>query len=181
MFKNKVVAITGGSEGIGKALIDAFIEEGAKVATCGRNPDKLYDLQVQHSNDLLHIVVADVSNENDCKNFIGSTINTFGEIDILINNAGISMRALVEDADLATLKKVMDTNFWGTVYCTKFALQSIIKTRGVIVGVSSVAGYRGLPGRSGYSASKHAINGWLEALRTEVMNRGVHVMWVCPG
>jgi short-subunit dehydrogenase len=75
----------------------------------------------------------------------------------------------------------MDTNFWGTVYCTKFALQSIIKTRGVIVGVSSVAGYRGLPGRSGYSASKHAINGWLEALRTEVMNRGVHVMWVCPG
>jgi short-subunit dehydrogenase len=181
MFKNKVVAVTGGSEGIGKALIDEFIQRGAKVATCGRNPDKLYDLRVQHSNDFLYTVVADVSNENDCKNFIESTINTFGDIDVLINNAGISMRALVADTDLSTLKKVMDINFWGTVYCTKFALESIIKTKGIVVGVSSVAGYRGLPGRSGYSASKHAINGWLEALRTEVMNYGVHVMWVCPG
>jgi short-subunit dehydrogenase len=181
IVKNKVIAITGGSEGIGKALVDAFVERGAKVATCGRSPDKLYNLQVQHSNDLLHIVVADVSNENDCKKFIESTISTFGDIDVLINNAGISMRALVSDTDLVTLKKVMDTNFWGTVYCTRFALQSIIKTKGIIVGVSSVAGYRGLPGRSGYSASKHAVNGWLEALRTEVMNKGVNVMWVSPG
>jgi len=180
-FSNKVVAITGGSDGIGRALINAFIQKGARVSTCGRNSDKLYDLQLQHSNDLLNTVVADVSNENDCKNFIESTINAFGDIDILINNAGISMRALVADTDLVTLKKVMDTNFWGTVYCTKFALPSIIKTSGVIVGVSSIAGYRGLPGRSGYSASKHAINGWLEALRTEVMSKGVHVMWVCPG
>lgn len=180
-IKNKVVAITGGSDGIGKALISTLIAKGAKVSTCGRNPDKLYGLRIQHSNDLLHTVVADVSNETDCKDFIESTINVFGGIDILINNAGISMRALVADTDLATLKRVMDTNFWGTVYCTKFALPSITKTQGVIVGVSSVAGYRGLPGRSGYSASKHAINGWLEALRTEVMNKGVHVMWVSPG
>ncbi len=108
-------------------------------------------------------------------------MKAFGEIDILINNAGISMRALVIDTDLATLKKVMDINFWGTVCCTKFALPSIIKTKGVVVGVSSIAGYRGLPGRSGYSASKHAVNGWLEALRTELLNTGVHVMWVCPG
>lgn len=181
MFKDKVIAITGGSEGIGKALVDILITQGAKISTCGRNADKLYDLKTQYADSLLHTAVADVSNENDCKNFIESTINTFGDIDILINNAGISMRALVIDTDLATLKKVMDINFWGTVYCTKFALPSIIKKRGVIVGVSSVAGYRGLPGRSGYSASKHALNGWLEALRTEVMNKGVHVMWVCPG
>ncbi|MEO6455399.1 MAG: SDR family oxidoreductase [Ginsengibacter sp.] len=181
MFKDKVVAITGGSEGIGKALINELIMQGAKIATCGRNADKLYHLQTLHPGNFLHTVVGDVSNENDCKNFIESTINTFGDIDILINNAGISMRALVTDTDLSTLKKVMDINFWGTVYCTKFALPSIIKQRGVIVGVSSVAGYRGLPGRSGYSASKHAVNGWLEALRTEVMNKGVHVMWVCPG
>ncbi len=181
MLKDKVIAITGGSEGIGKALIDACINKGARVATCGRNPDKLYRLQVQHANNLLHTVVADVSNENDCKNFIESTIKTFGDIDILINNAGISMRALVADTDLATLRKVMDINFWGTVCCTKFALPSIIKKKGVIAGVSSIAGYRGLPGRSGYSASKHAVNGWLEALRTEVADKGVHVMWVSPG
>ena len=180
-FLNKVVAITGGTDGIGKALTDNLIKRGAKVATCGRSQDKLYNLKVQYSKVLVHTVVADVSNEKDCSHFIDSTIQVFGGIDILINNAGISMRALVLDTDLSTIKKVMDVNFWGTVYCTKFALPSIIKNKGTIVGVSSIAGYRGLPGRSGYSASKFAVNGWLEALRTEVMNEGVNVMWVCPG
>ena len=98
-FKNKVIAITGGSEGIGKALVDALIPLGAKIATCGRNQDKLYSLQVQYSNQLLHTMVADVSRYDDCKNFIDSTIETFGGIDILINNAGISMRALLTDAE----------------------------------------------------------------------------------
>jgi short-subunit dehydrogenase len=180
-FKDKVVAVTGGTDGIGKALVNAFINCGAKVATCARNQDKLYNLQVANSGKHLHTVVADVSREEDCKKFIESTISTFGTIDILINNAGISMRALVKDTDLATLKKVMDINFWGTVYCTKFALAEVIKQDGTIVGVSSIAGYRGLPGRSGYSASKHAVNGWLEALRTELLDTGVNVMWVCPG
>ena len=180
-FKNKVVAITGGSDGIGKGLVDVLIPMGAKVATCGRNQDKLYDLQVRHSGKALHTVVADVSNFNDCKNFIDSTIKTYGGIDILINNAGISMRALLKDADIEVIKKVMDINFYGTVFCTKLALQSIIERKGTIVGVSSIAGFRGLPGRSGYSASKFAVNGWLEAIRTELMDSGVNVMWVCPG
>ncbi|HEY8688925.1 MAG TPA: SDR family oxidoreductase [Chitinophagaceae bacterium] len=180
-FTDKVVAITGGTDGIGKALVEALIKRGAKIATCGRNQDKLYNLQKQNAGKYLHTVVADVSKEEDCKKFITGTIETFGGIDILINNAGISMRALVKDTDLATLKKVMDINFWGTVYCTKFALDEIIKRKGTIVGVSSIAGYRGLPGRSGYSASKHAVNGWLEALRTELIDTGVNVMWVCPG
>ena len=91
------------------------------------------------------------------------------------------MRALVKDADVEVLRKVMDINFFGTVYCTKLALDSIIERKGTIVGVSSIAGYRGLPGRSGYSASKFALNGWLEALRTELLDSGVNVMWVCPG
>ncbi len=180
-FKNKVVAVTGGSDGIGKALVNLLIAMGAKVATCGRNQDKLYDLQVKHSGMLLHTIVADVSNLNDCKNFINSTINTFGCIDILINNAGISMRSLLKDAEIDVLKKVMDINYYGTIYCTKLALNSIIERKGTIVGVSSIAGYRGLPGRSGYSASKFAVNGWLEALRTELLDDGVNVMWVCPG
>lgn len=180
-FKNKVVVVTGGSDGIGKALVDALIHMGAKVATCGRNQDKLYDLQLMHSGHHLHTLVADVSNYNDCKNFIDTTIQVFGGIDILINNAGISMRALFKDLDVEVIQKVMEINFNGTLYCTKLALDSIIDRKGTIVGVSSIAGYRGLPGRSGYSASKYAMHGLLEALRTEMIDSNVNVMWVCPG
>jgi len=108
-------------------------------------------------------------------------VSTFGGIDILINNAGISMRALVKDLDVEVIRKVMDVNFFGSVYCTKYALPHIIERKGSIVGVSSVAGYRGLPGRSGYSASKFALQGWLESLRTELLEDEVNVMWVSPG
>ncbi|MFT3681180.1 MAG: SDR family oxidoreductase [Ferruginibacter sp.] len=180
-FKDKVVVITGGSDGIGKALIDALIPLGAKIATCGRNQDKLYNLQVQYSGHLLHTMVADVSRYADCEHFINSTIATFGGIDILINNAGVSMRAPLQEAEIDVIQKVMDINFFGTVYCTKLALNSIMERKGTIVGVSSIAGYRGLPGRSAYSASKFAVNGWLESIRTELLESGVNVMWVCPG
>jgi short-subunit dehydrogenase len=179
-FQNKVVVVTGGSDGIGKALIDALVPLGAKIATCGRSQDKLYHLQMQYSNVMLHAMACDVSNESECKRFIDSTIETFGGIDILINNAGVSMRSLFKDVDTDVLRRVMDTNFFGAVYCTKYALTSILERKGTIVGVSSIAGYRGLPGRSGYSASKFALQGWLESLRTELMNSGVHVMWVSP-
>jgi short-subunit dehydrogenase len=177
----KVVVITGGSDGIGKALVELYLSKGAKVATCARNYEKLYQLQSAHTGKPLFIHATDVSKELDCKGFIDAVIKEFGTIDILINNAGVSMRALVQDVDLDTIRRVMDINFWGTVYCTKFALDHIIKNKGTIVGVSSIAGYRGLPGRSGYSASKYAVNGWLEALRTELLESGTNVMWVCPG
>ena len=180
-FRNKVVAVTGGTEGIGKALVESLIAQGAKVATCGRNHDKLYRLQSEFPSADLHTTVTDVSNENDCRRFIESSIKTFGGIDILINNAGVSMRALLKETNTEVIKKVMDINFYGTVYCTKYALDSLIQRKGTIVGVSSIAGYRGLPGRSGYSASKFAVQGWLEAIKTELMGDGVHVMWVCPG
>jgi short-subunit dehydrogenase len=105
----------------------------------------------------------------------------FGGIDVLINNAGISMRALLKDASTEILRNVMNVNFFGAVYCTKYALTTLTERQGVIVGVSSIAGYRGLPGRSAYSASKFALQGWLEAIRTELVESGVHVMWVSPG
>ena len=168
-FNNKVVAVTGGSEGIGKALVEALLQKGAKVATCGRNNDKLYNLRTDFASFPLHTTVTDVSNENDCRRFIESTIKVFGGIDILINNAGISMRAELKDASVDVIRKVMDINFFGAVYCTHFALNSLIERKGIIVGVSSIAGYRGLPGRSGYSASKFALQGWLEAIRTELI------------
>jgi short-subunit dehydrogenase len=180
-FKDKVVMVTGGTDGIGKALVEELLNRGAKVATCGRNHDKLYQLQSSYASYPLHTMVCDVSNENDCRRFIETTLKVYGQIDILINNAGISMRALLKDTTAEVIRKVMDINFFGTVYCTKYALPSIMQRKGTIVGVSSIAGYRGLPGRSGYSASKFALQGWLEAIRTELMNEGVHVMWVCPG
>src|SRR5215211_6864826 len=107
-FRNKVVAITGGSEGIGKAIVDLLLLKGAKVATCGRNHEKLYDLQSEYPSYPLHTVVTDVANENDCRHFIQSTINVFGGIDVLINNAGISMRALLKDASTEVLRNVMN-------------------------------------------------------------------------
>lgn len=180
-FQHKVVAVTGGTDGIGKALVDALLLQGAKVATCARNHDKLYKLQAEYPSYPLHTVVTDVSNENDCRHFIQSTLKVYGRIDILINNAGISMRGLLSETSIDVIHRLMDVNFFGAVYCTKYALDSIIENKGVIVGVSSIAGYRGLPGRSGYSASKFALQGWLEAIRTELANTGVHVMWVCPG
>jgi short-subunit dehydrogenase len=180
-FKNKVVVVTGGTDGIGRAIVDALLAEGAKVATCGRNHDKLYQLQSEYPSAALHTMVADVSNENDCRRFIETTIKFFGGIDVLINNAGISMRALLKDVSTETIRRVMDINFYGAVYCTRYALASIIERKGSIVGVSSIAGYRGLPGRSGYSASKWALQGFLESIRTELLHSGVNVMWVCPG
>ena len=180
-FQNKVVVVTGGTDGIGRALVEQLLIKGARVATCGRNHDKLYQLQSEYASYPLLTIVADVSNENDCRRFIERTLKAYGTIDILINNAGISMRAELKELQPDVLRSVMDINFFGTVYCTKYALPSILTQQGTIVGISSIAGYRGLPGRSGYSASKFALQGWLEAIRTELLNDGVHVMWVSPG
>ena len=180
-FTDKIVVITGGSDGIGKALVAQFLALGAKVATCGRNENKLSLLAAEFPSSNLFTAQVDVSKQDQSEAFIKQVVDNWGRIDVLVNNAGISMRALVSEVSVQTLQNVMDINFWGTVYCTKAALASIQQNKGVIVGVSSIAGYRGLPGRSGYSASKFALNGWLEALKTELYASGTHVMWVCPG
>ena len=99
----------------------------------------------------------------------------------MVNNAGISMRALFKDVDVDVLKRIMDVNFWGTVYCTKYAMPELLKTKGTVVGVSSIAGYKGLPGRTGYSASKFAMNGFLDSLRVENLKTGINVLTACPG
>jgi len=178
-LNGKVIAITGGSSGIGKALVDDALKRGAKVAVCARNLSKLQE-QFHQSENLI-CVRADVSIEADCAAFITAVTNKWGGVDVLINNAGISMRALFEDVDLKVIRELMDVNFWGTVYCSKYVLPSVIARKGVIAGVSSIAGYRGLPGRTGYSASKFAMQGFLESLRTELLQTGAHVMWVSPG
>ncbi len=180
-FENKVVLITGATSGIGKALAIDFLSKGAKVAICSRNADTLLSFSTEINSNNLLTVQADVSNEEDCKKFIEKSMNAFHAIDILINNAGISMRAMFQEVDLSVLKQSMDINFWGTVYCTKYALPYILKSKGSILGISSIAGYKGLPCRTGYSSSKFAMQGFLESLRIELLKTGVNVMWVSPG
>lgn len=180
-FHQKTVLITGASSGIGKALTLDLLSKGARVAICARDKQKLNQFAQAVNNPNLLAIQADVSSEEDCKNFVNAAVNQFGNIHILINNAGISMRALFEEVDLSVLKQSMDINFWGTVYCCKHALPHILKSKGSIAGISSIAGYKGLPCRTGYSSSKFAMQGFLESLRIELLHRGVNVLWISPG
>jgi len=181
-MKDKVVVITGGSSGIGKALAEVFGKNGSKVLITGRNKSEIDKTVAVLSQKGITIVgvVADASIEQDNKKMADEALKHFGKIDILINNAGITMRALFEEVDMSVVKKVMDINFYGALYATQACLQEIIKSKGSVVGISSIA-FRGLPGRAGYSASKFALNGFLEVLRTEMLYRGVHVLTACPG
>lgn len=183
-LKSKTVVITGASSGIGKALAYRFAEEGCNLILAARN----YPLMCEIAQDIENVyevkaiaVATDVSSEQHCKHLIDESNRLFGGIDVLVNNAGISMRALFEDVDLSVLKEVMDINFWGSVYCTKYALPALVKSKGSIIGISSIAGYKGLPGRTGYSASKFALQGFLESVRVENLKNDLHVMIACPG
>lgn len=182
-MRDKVVVITGATSGIGKALTYEFARQGSKVVMGARTYNHLVEIaeDIKRSGGEIAYLQTDISNETDCKNLILTAIEMFGKIDILINNAGISMRALFVETRLDVLKTLMDVNFWGTVYCTKYALPHILKEKGSIVAVSSIAGLIGLPGRIGYAASKFAINGFMESLRTENLKTGLHVLMAFPG
>lgn len=182
-LKDKVVIVTGATSGIGEACALVYGRAGAKIVVTGRSQVKLDNTlhKLQQEGIDAYGVLADAASEEDNKKIADEAISHFGRIDILINNAGISMRALFEDLDLEVFHKVMDTNFWGTVYATKYCLPEILKNKGSIIGVSSINGYRGTPARTAYTASKYAMNGFFESLRTEVMKRGVHILVASPG
>ena len=180
---DKVMIITGASSGIGQALAEEALKSGYRVAMAARNHEAMRKWvgQLGLSENRYLIVQTDVTREADCERFIKEAVNRFGRIDVLVNNAGISMRALFADLDLKVVERLMQVNFWGMVYCTHYALPHLLQSRGGVVGVSSIAGYKGLPGRSAYSASKFAMHGFLEALRIENLNKGLHVLIACPG
>jgi short-subunit dehydrogenase len=180
-MQNKVVVITGASSGIGRALAEKYASEGYDLVLAARRLDRLQDLQAKLTNVVVLPVQTDVSNEEECKSLIEKAIQKFGKIDILINNAGISMRASFSDVQTDVLRRLMDVNYWGTVYCTKYALPYILEQKGSVVGVISTGGYIGLPGRTGYSGSKFAVRGFLDTVRIEYLRSGLHVLVVAPG
>lgn len=180
---NKVVIVTGGTSGIGESCAKVFGRQGAKIAITGRSQSKIdHTLSVLRSEGIDCLgILAEAGSEEDNRRMAEEVVAHYGKIDILINNAGISMRALFQDLDLEVFRKVMDTNFWGSVYASKYCLDEILKHKGAIIAISSVNGFRGTPARTAYTASKYAMNGFFESLRTEVMKQGVHVLVACPG
>lgn len=179
----KVVIITGASSGIGLACAKEFASKGYAVVLAARNIHKLEEIEaeIKETHPDVLAVPTDVTKEEDCRTLISKAVERFNRIDILINNAGISMRALFLEVDLKVIKQLMDVNFWGAVYCTKYALPYILQQKGSVVGVSSIAGFKGLPARTGYSASKFALQGFLDTLRVENLRNNLHVMIVAPG
>jgi dehydrogenase/reductase SDR family member 7B len=178
-MKDKVVLITGASSGIGKALAYECARQGARLVLASRTGTS--DPELLKITSSVLFVPTDVTRESDCESMVRQAVGKFGRIDVLVCNAGISMRALFTEVDLDVIRRLMDTNFWGTVYCTKYALPYLLQVKGSLVGISSVAGYKGLPGRTGYSASKFAMQGFLEVLRIENLKKGLHVLIACPG
>lgn len=182
-MESKVVIITGASSGIGRALSELYVSRGYRVVMAARNEEKLSELAAdfeKQGGDVLP-VKTDVSKEVDCKNLIDKAIEKYGRIDVLINNAGISMRGMFKDTELDVIRKLMDVNYWGTVFCTKYALPHVLKQKGSIVGVISIVGHVGLPARTGYASSKFAIRGFLDTLRIEHLKDGLHVLVAAPG
>lgn len=190
----KVVIITGASSGIGLAAAKAFAAKGDCVVLAARNIEKLRSTVTVLGNRYgetarvadkrvarFLAVETDVTKEEDCRNLVEKAIENYGRIDVLVNNAGISMRAMFKDLDLNVIRNLMDVNFWGTVYCTKYALPHLLQTKGSVVGVISIAGFKGLPARTGYSSSKFAVNGFLDTLHVEHLRDGLHVMIFAPG
>ncbi|MFI3280953.1 MAG: SDR family oxidoreductase [Rikenellaceae bacterium] len=181
--KDKVVVVTGASSGIGEALAKTYAAAGAKVVLAARQEAKLETIvaDIEAAGGSAVYSACDVVVVEDCEKLIAKAVESYGKIDILICNAGLSMRALFDNVDLGVLRRLMDVNFWGTVNCVKYALPYLQSSKGSIVGVSSVAGLHGLPGRTGYSASKYAMTGFLETIRIENLKKGLHVMIACPG
>ncbi|GIV23996.1 MAG: short chain dehydrogenase [Bacteroidia bacterium] len=176
----RAVWITGASSGIGEALARLFAEKGWRVLAQARRAERLEALREAYPEKIVPFV-GDVRDFAVCQAAVAQARQHFGGLHAVIANAGISHRATVEAVSLQVLREVMEVNFWGAVHAIKAALPLVKETRGWIVGVSSIAGFRGLPARSGYSASKFALNGFLEALRTELYGTGVSVLIAAPG
>ena len=182
-----VVIITGASDGIGAELARQMAQaQGSKLTLvlAARSADKLEAVaqQCRQLGARVKVRPTDVGVEADCRGLVRDTLQAFGQIDTLVNNAGMSAHALLEEVtDLAWYEQLMRINLWGSVWCTHAALPHLQASRGRIVAISSLAGIVALPGRTAYSATKFAMNGFFEALRLELAPQGVSVTIAYPG
>ena len=184
MFKNNVVIITGASSGIGRELALQFAKQGALLSLAARDLSRLEKVAEECcALEAKAIAIqTDVTDKEQCKKLIEQTVSEYGRIDTLVNNAGITMWAMFEEIEnIDMFETIMKVNYFGSVYCTYYALPYLKKTKGRLVGISSITGRTGVPTRTGYAASKHAMAGFFDSLRIELMNTGVTVTVIYPG
>jgi NAD(P)-dependent dehydrogenase (short-subunit alcohol dehydrogenase family) len=179
----KNILLTGAIGGMGRAFCNELGKAGARLGLIDIDEAGLAEFsQMLTANNIEHVsATADISNPHACKAAVESLANSLGGVDILMNNAGITHRSLFANTNIEVLRKVMEVNFWGSVYCTKYALPYLLQTKGMIVVTSSITGFTPLYGRTGYSASKYALHGFFESLRSEVSLQGIKVLMICPG
>ena len=183
VFKDKVVVITGASSGIGRELAYQLAAQGAWLSLAARNAERLETVsaECQTRGGRAITVQTDVGEQSQCEALIQETVKNFQRIDVLVNNAGITMWAKFEDLqDLGLVEQIMRTNFFGSVYCTHHALPYLKQEKGQIVAISSLTGKAGVPTRSAYAASKHAMAGFFDSLRIEIAEYGIGVTMIYP-
>ncbi|PIS28841.1 short chain dehydrogenase [Candidatus Saganbacteria bacterium CG08_land_8_20_14_0_20_45_16] len=183
-FKENVVIVTGASSGIGHELALQLARQGAFLSLAARNEERLNKIaeSCKSLGARVLVVKTDVADEAQCKNLIDKTLAEYSRIDTLINNAGFGIRGqFSQQPNLENFHKVMDVNYWGAVYCTRYALPHILQTKGRIVGISSLLGKLAMAGNSAYSSSKFALVGFFDSLRLELRKTGVTVTTIYPG
>jgi len=181
---NRVIAITGASAGIGQELAMQLSRQGTRLVLAARSETALEQTRARCAAAGAEVacVPTDVSRVEDCQRFVEVAIDQFGRLDVLVNNAGISMYAPFEQiSDLAVFARLVEVNYLGAVYCTHFALPHLKQSHGLLVAISSLQGKTGFPNSTAYSASKHAMQGFFDSLRIELAETGVDVLVVSPG
>jgi NAD(P)-dependent dehydrogenase (short-subunit alcohol dehydrogenase family) len=181
-FRDRVVVITGAAGGLGRSLCRSFAAAGARVAALDRDAVGLRRLATEMAaqGGTIHVQACDVTDAAACADALAAVRAQLGPVDLLVNNAGIAHRSALADTQPAVIRRVMDVNFFGAVHCTQAALADLRAQRGLVITLSSVAGYAPLIGRTGYAASKHALHGFFDSLRAELQDEGVDVLLVCP-
>lgn len=178
-FAGRTVVVTGAGGGLGRALALRFAAAGARIVALDRDTAVLQGLTFPEGAEAL-CLACDVTDEMECVRAMAAARRAFGGIDLLVNNAGITHRSAFAATRPEVIRRVMEVNYFGALHCTHAALEDLVARRGLVVAISSVAGFAPLIARTGYAASKHALHGFFDSLRTEVEPLGVKVLLVCP-
>ncbi len=181
-FDGATVVVSGAAGGLGRALALRYARAGARIVALDLDAQAVEQLSVDLAQTGAEAMAlsCDVTDEAACRAAMASAVQRFGRIDVVINNAGISHRSAFVSTDTSVLRRVMEVNLFGAIHLTRAALPALQQSHGLIVAISSVAGYTPLIARTGYAASKHALHGFFTSLRTEVTGAGIDVMLVCP-